>query len=1507
MARLPNRARKRAGFDAEPTLQLSPMTFQFDTPAILRVKGLARPMPSLSNRCLSPQRSAGEIAWRLRSHAWALLMCVGLLLAQTGFAQTSTNLARGKPVISSAATWGGLAVASLTDGDPNTFCHPLASSGNIGYYFQIDLGGSYLLEKILIRNRADCCPERLSNYGVEIYADNGGETGALNWSANVRTNASNSGASGVDTITATNRGAAGVFLGRFIRVVNRNGAGYSPQVAEVEAYGGSTPVIRGFAADRDTIASGQSTTLRWEILQALGASLSPDVGPVATNGSIVVNPGATTTYTLTATNVAGTTSATVLIGVDVTLDPPRISEFLTDNGGLLKDEDGDASDWIELSNPNPFGLDLTGYYLTDDPAVPMQWAFPSTRIPARGFLIVFASGKDRRNPGAELHTHFRLDAKGEYLALADPAGHILQQFPAEYPVTKTFPPQFKDVSYGVGSEGGTGFLRPATPGGANGPAYVGLVSDTKFSMDRGFYDTNFTVAITSATVGATIRYTTNRTEPTATQGLLYSAPINIQSTTILRAAAFKDGWAPTDIDTHTYVFPSNVIASAVMSTAITRNTNYAPQIRSGLLDVPSISIVTTGTINDTSETKSSIEWLRADGQPGFHESCGVRYYGGAFTVFNKKSFRLYFRSEYGTLKLKYPLFEGFDRGLAPVEEFDQLELRSGSHDMVDRGFYMSNIFTDDTLLEMGQLNPHGRFVHMYLNGVYWGLFHLRERWNAPMHANYLGGSRTNYESINGNWNVGGWAEPGTPYDGDGSTWERVKQLRGDYAAVKPLLDVPQYIDYMLMWMFGGSEDEYRCVSPNVPGSGFKFYLNDADGWFCGPWYCAVGDRTGRGAPGRSAGDGPGSIFSMLFKEAQPEYRILLADRIYQALFNQGALTPARNAARLRARCDEIQRAFLAEAARWNYLSPAEWASRRNHSLTNWLPFRTTEALGQFRSAGFYPTLDAPVLNQPGGPVPAGFHIRFLGPVRGSVYFTTDGSDPRLPGGAISPSARSFSITAPGETIIPAGSLWHWFTDATGLGGSDVVAGSPTWSAANWKHPDFDDTAWSEGPAQLGYGESDEATVIPFGGDPLNKWITSYFRRHFTVADASNLALVKLHLKRDDGAIVYLNGREVARSSMKTPVAIGTTLGTTASDDGQGFLDLVLSPDFLQAGDNVLTVELHQSAVNTPDASFDLGLDVLRFSLEGTTGVLPQATHSTRLKCRTKDGTTWSALNEAFFQVGPDPIRPGDVVISELNFDPPGLDASEFVELANVSSQAVNLRGTRFIEGIHYAFPSNRDTLLAPGERLLLVNDLFGFQRHYGLGVPVAGIFAGSLANDGEQITLATASSNLLAAMAYSSSLPWPTNAAGNGYTLVLAHPELGLAHPAAWRSSATPDGSPGGTDTSIFAGSAALDGDEDGLPAIVEYAFGTSDADPASGPGVVESGVDPLGRFTITFPRSLRADDVRLAVEASEDLLIWSPATLLSTRNTGPGLARETYGVEIFGRTTAYLRLRVVR
>lgn len=119
-----------------------------------------------------------------------------------------------------------------------------------------------------------------------------------------------------------------------------------------------------------------------------------------------------------------------------------ISEFLANNVSVLRDADGDFSDWIELFNPSANAMTLEGWSLTDDPNTPGKWRFPAISIPGRGFLTVFASGKDRTEPSRELHTNFSLNRAGEYLALIRADGTAAQQFSPSYP------PQFQDVSYG---------------------------------------------------------------------------------------------------------------------------------------------------------------------------------------------------------------------------------------------------------------------------------------------------------------------------------------------------------------------------------------------------------------------------------------------------------------------------------------------------------------------------------------------------------------------------------------------------------------------------------------------------------------------------------------------------------------------------------------------------------------------------------------------------------------------------------------------------------------------------------------------------------------------------------------------------------------------------------------------------------------------------------------------------------------------------------------------------
>ena len=220
------------------------------------------------------------------------------------------------------------------------------------------------------------------------------------------------------------------------------------------------PEIAWLTASPENVSTaGTPVTLTWSASAATSLSLTPG-GPALTpeSTSAIVTPGTTTTYTLTATNAGGSVSKTFTVGVGGTPQPLTISEFMAANTNGLTDADGDHSDWIELHNPNAWSLNLSGLALTDDATVPDKWIFPQQSIAPGARLVVFASTKDLRVPGQQLHTNFSLAAAGEYLALLDRNGEVIQAFAPSYA------PQTDNIS-----TDGTGFFATPTPGSANLP------------------------------------------------------------------------------------------------------------------------------------------------------------------------------------------------------------------------------------------------------------------------------------------------------------------------------------------------------------------------------------------------------------------------------------------------------------------------------------------------------------------------------------------------------------------------------------------------------------------------------------------------------------------------------------------------------------------------------------------------------------------------------------------------------------------------------------------------------------------------------------------------------------------------------------------------------------------------------------------------------------------------------------------------------------------------------
>jgi hypothetical protein len=456
-----------------------------------------------------------------------------------------------------------------------------------------------------------------------------------------------------------------------------------------------------------------------------------------------------------------------------------INEIVADNSTGLQDEDGQRQDWVELYNGGPVTVSLLGWQLLDNGHA---WTFPATTMEPGSYLIVFCSDKNRAVAGAPLHTGYGLSKGGEYLALKMPDGQVATEFNPGFPSLAT------DVSYGLQSGGGYGFFSTPSPGEANfsQPTLAGAPA---LSLAHGLYSSAQSLAITyAADPLAEIRYTTNGATPTASTGTVYTAPIAVSATSIIRARAFREGYAPSGVATRSYIFPADVINQVYLNNTAPpgwplpgaaqlngQTMRYGlrdnmkalytdPQLIACLGDIPTVSLVTdqdnlTGQAigiysnarnsGDAWERPVSAEWIPTDGSAGFQIDCGIRIRGGAsrHDFYPKHSFRLYFRASYGASQLEYPV-----HGTEGVDEFDVLELRTEQHnhwanDIGTHNTAVREVMARDLSGAMGLPYTRSRPIHLYLNGQYWGLYQTQERAQEDYAADYHGGDPDDYDVV----------------------------------------------------------------------------------------------------------------------------------------------------------------------------------------------------------------------------------------------------------------------------------------------------------------------------------------------------------------------------------------------------------------------------------------------------------------------------------------------------------------------------------------------------------------------------------------------------------------------------------------------------------------------------------------------------------------------------------------------------------------------------------------
>jgi hypothetical protein len=698
-------------------------------------------------------------------------------------------------------------------------------------------------------------------------------------------------------------------------------------------------------------------------------------------------------------------------------------------------------DWIELHNNGAASVDLTNWTLTDDVGNLTKWTFPSgTSISAGGYLLLLAD--EQGNAGyatTRLHTNFKLSGNGEYLGLFDNFGVAQTQFNPEYPKQLDF------YSYGRTPAGSAyGFLENPTPGAANtGTAYAGTVAKPDFDIPGGFHASAVTLTISTTTPAATIRYTSDGTEPTLTTGLTYLSPLSLGSiggrnAHTIRARAFATGMVPSRTKSANYLVnqTANIRqAPALMITADEGRSLYKPH---GILAIESGTYVNQqwqATDCDSynmalqqqrpAERPIFLEYYFPDSTTGFREDAGIRYSASGYSrprsvlantdqspwqnnATEKPSFNIFFRDEYEDAFVQLPMF-GADY---PVDTFEQLRPRAGKNDIFNP--FIKDEVMRRMYIDLGQVGSRGVFNSLYVNGAWKGFYNTCERLREPFfQAHYPNSTQWDIQQA-GNPN-GGLAE------GDNLAWNELNtRLQAsnvnDESAwnfAMELVDPIAMADYFLVNIYGATWDwpgnNWVTARERSPEGRYRFYMWDAEGAFGHSGIKPVDYNTIQ-TDLLSMGDSTSRMFQRL--ERWPEFKLIMADRIHRHFFHDGTLddsTPATS------RIKEIIDVCVAE---FQPLSQERNNQNVNMSFwNNWVASgnsRRSYLLGSngshFRDAGYWPVTAPVEFNQHGGDVPAAFNLGMTHSAPGGslIYYTLDGTDPRDFGDTVNGSARTYS-------------------------------------------------------------------------------------------------------------------------------------------------------------------------------------------------------------------------------------------------------------------------------------------------------------------------------------------------------------------------------------------------------------------------------------------------------------------------------------------------------------------
>ncbi len=982
-----------------------------------------------------------------------------------------------------------------------------------------------------------------------------------------------------------------------------------------------------------------------------------------------------------------------------------INEIMASNATVHADVDfGNYTDWIELYNSSDVSIDLSTYFLSEDSLNLSMWNFPmGTAIQAKGYLLVYADGT-----GNGLHTNFSLSKEGEQIMLVNGQSQIVQ--------TIVFPYQMTDVSYGRESDDlqRLGFFESPTPGGVNSDQATDSISALPvYSILGGFYTGAQSLEISSSNPAATIYYTLDGTDPKESS-LQYSAPISLLTTTVVRAKTFEAGTIPGLTATHSYFInePQNLPVISLVTDPDHFFSDETGIYVEGTAGVSGYCTSVPHNVNQDWERPVNIELFEKDGTIGLNQVVGAKIFGGCSRVrYPIKSLGLYARKEYETSAFSYRLFPDKES-----VEYETFIIRAGADDQPFTLLRepLTHMLVKDVIdVDMQAYRP----VVLYINGAYWGIHNMREKINEHYPNDNYGLSPDSIDMVKRNpedsWNViSGSADHYNAMMDYIRSNDITQNVHYNYVSAQ--MDMDEYINYQIIQIFFGGRDWpgnnikfWR--SREAPYNKWRWILYDLDHMFK-EYSSDIMDEATELDCGCGWPNPPWStyLFRTLLENEEFKHEFIQRFSIYSDSYFSRE--------RIHTFINEMEAVLAPEiprhAARWGGqkvdLPDNTWMSPIFGSLEKWRS--NVQVMRDFTDRRHEMALKhvqdyfglSGLYGFEAAAIPGNAGIVKIGSVElsDSIFRSDFSAGEVLDISAIANDGYLLShwkishYAAKDSALINLGDHWKYYASF------DPPVG-------DWKTIDFDDSLWESGDAELGYGDGDEATVISYGGDSNNKIITTLFRKKFTIEDAGMVRRFTVHLLRDDGAKIYLNGNEVIRDNMQrwsTGLNATAEMAVSGADE-QIFHTLHINPEFFINGENVMAVEIHQASAGSSDISFDMELLTVGEG-DGTSEISYEQQVQIALSGMVKVEVVFIADTSNFENVFINEIM-------TLNLDKYPDEFGEYedwIELYNAGSDPVDMAGVYLSDSIPATKPWRIPkgypdlTMIMPGDYLVVYAD-----------------------------------------------------------------------------------------------------------------------------------------------------------------------------------------------------------